>query len=301
MSKLNLRIFNGRRQQFNEATKVLITIVDGYQKTILRDYRGLNSLLFEVPFHDNFGDNHSVVAYADGFRQAGFFPVKLSDAYETTLDIMLVPDNPGFSFASARWDTVFARYPFLGGEVDNDSAKSRYEELLEAELPLACLLNLFEAMGQIHLGEGTPLSFIRQIRWDRRPVKDRFYAYCDPALIAQVQAAAKKNLFAQEPAPSVFHPGATRSWKQIQFGEANVQLTFHEGLNDQQKIGDVICVTMESDVDYYKDLGAHTFLELAVNGLTHSLTDPVDVYVLRWMAGRQAGLPEFAPLYTLTS
>jgi hypothetical protein len=30
------------------------------------------------------------------------------------------------------------------------------------------------------------------------------------------------------------------------------------------------------------------------------LTDPAMVYVLRWIAGRTAGIPEFAPLYTIT-
>jgi len=28
--------------------------------------------------------------------------------------------------------------------------------------------------------------------------------------------------------------------------------------------------------------------------------DPTEVYVMRWMAGRQAGVPEFAPMYTIT-
>jgi len=34
--------------------------------------------------------------------------------------------------------------------------------------------------------------------------------------------------------------------------------------------------------------------------LTHSLTDPVEVYVLRWIAGQHAGVPQFEPLFTLT-
>jgi hypothetical protein len=111
-----------------------------------------------------------------------------------------------------------------------------------------------------------------------------------------VAAAAGK--FAVENAPGLFHPGATSSWKQIQFGEANVQLTFHE--NDTKVIGGVKCVMIEPDIDYYRDLGAHTIFEVVPNGLTHSLTEPAEVYVLRWIAGRTAGIPEFAPLYTIT-
>jgi hypothetical protein len=35
------------------------------------------------------------------------------------------------------------------------------------------------------------------------------------------------------------------------------------------------------------------------NSITHGLTDPKKVYVLRWIAGRHAGIPEFSPPYTI--
>jgi hypothetical protein len=84
----------------------------------------------------------------------------------------------------------------------------------------------------------------------------------------------------------------------VTYGEANAQLTFHE--NDTRKIGSADCVTLELDIDYYRDPLAHAILEVLPNGLTHALTNPVEVYVLRWMAGQMAGTPEFAPLYTVT-
>jgi hypothetical protein len=40
-------------------------------------------------------------------------------------------------------------------------------------------------------------------------------------------------------------------------------------------------------------------IEVVTNALTHSVTDPRQVYVLRWMAGRHAGVPNFEPPYTL--
>ena len=45
---------------------------------------------------------------------------------------------------------------------------------------------------------------------------------------------------------------------------------------------------------------AHAILEVAANGIGGSLTDPREVYVLRWIAGRRAGRPEFNPLYTIS-
>jgi hypothetical protein len=303
LSQLNLRIFDGTRNPFAAPAKFLITITDGNQKQIIRKYYNAPILTFDdLPFYDNFGDLYSVVVWADGYRQVGFAPVKLSNSAPTNLDLMLVASDPGFSFVNARWSTVIQKFPFLGGDTDAAAAQARYENLLDQQpRALACFLNLVEAMSQIFLASGTPLTYIKQMRWDQPPQQDRFFAWCDAELVNQVRDAANHGLFSREVAPSVFHPGATNSWKQIQFGEANVQLTFHENAPDTKTINGVKCVTLEPDIDYFRDPGAHLILELIVNGLTHSLTDPAEVYILRWVAGQHAGVPQFAPLYTLTS
>ena len=302
MSQLHLRIFDGSRQLFSAPASFLVRIVDGNQKQQRwQDYTS-NDLLFpDLPFFDNLGDNYSVLVSAKGYKDAGFYPVKLSNAYVKTLDVMLVSKTPGFSFVNARWPTVKLKYPFLGSDVDDAAGAARYDDLLDrSERALACFLNLAEAMGDIPLAQGTPLTYIKQVRWDGdfRPAQDRFFSWCDAKLIDQVRVGASVRQFSEEPAPGLLHPGATHSWKQVQFGEANVQLTFHE--NDRQKIGGVDCVMLETDIDYFRDPLAHAIFEVIPNGLTHALTDPVEVYVLRWMAGRMAGVPEFSPLYTVT-
>ena len=300
-STLRLRIFDGSRQLFSKPADFLVKIVDGNQtQQVWRDYTQNDITFNGLPFYDNLFDNYTVVVSSDGYKQAGYQPVKLSNSYTTTLDIMLIADDPGFSFVNARWNTAKVDYPFVADGADNATGEQRYDNLLEAEEPLACLLNLCEAMSQIALPQGTPLQYIKQIRWDApyAPAQDRFFAWCDVGLIDQVKASAAAGKFAVENAPGLFHPGATSSWKQIQFGEANVQLTFHE--NDKLNLNGVDCVMLEPDIDYYRDLAAHTILEVIPNGLTHTLTDPAEVYVLRWIAGRTAGIPEFAPLYTIT-
>jgi hypothetical protein len=133
--------------------------------------------------------------------------------------------------------------------------------------------------------------------WDDTFAQDRFFGYADSKLIEQIKLATQRGEFAPDPDPWLFHHGATSSWKQIQFGEANVQLTFHEG--DTRTIDGVDCVKIEPDIDYYKDLGAHFLLEVVVNAISHTLTDPKQVYVLRWIAGRHAGVPDFDPPYTI--
>jgi hypothetical protein len=300
-STLRLRIFDGARQLFSKPAKFLVKIVDGNQtQHVWHDY-SQNDITFNgLPFYNNLFDNYTVVVSSDGYKQAGYQPVKLSNTYTTTLDIMLIANDPGFSFVGARWETAKADYPFVASGADNAMGEQRYDGLLEAEEPLACLLNLCEAMSQIALPQGTPLDYIKQIRWDApyAPAQDRFFGWCDVGLIDQVKASAAAGKFVIENAPGLFHPGATSSWKQIQFGEANVQLTFHE--NDKLTVNGVGCVMVEPDIDYYRDLAAHTILEVIPNGLTHTLTNPTEVYVLRWIAGRTAGIPDFAPIYTIT-
>jgi hypothetical protein len=58
-------------------------------------------------------------------------------------------------------------------------------------------------------------------------------------------------------------------------------------------------VVVEPDIDYYKDPLAHAIFEIMTNAVTHSLTDPRQVYMLRWIAGRRAGMPNFEPPYVL--
>lgn len=301
MSTLQLRIFDGTRQPFAAAADFLVTITDGNQKQQIRDYYQSNEITFDLPFFDNFGDDYTVVVWAQGHKQAGYVPVVLSDQYVRTLDIMLVSDNPGFNFADGVWDVAKARYPFLVGDVDDAAGASRYDDLAENQpKSLACLLNLGEAMGQLTLPQATPLEYIKQVRWEPEyaPAQDRFFCWCDRNLVDQVKASAAAGHLAEEINPGLLHPGATSSWKQIQFGEANVQLTFHE--NDTLDIDGVECIMLEPDIDYYRDLGAHIILEVIPNALTQTLTDPVMVYVLRWIAGQTAGIPEFAPIYTIT-
>jgi hypothetical protein len=302
MSKMLLRIFDGSRKLFSAAADFLVTITDGNETQQVRNYFQSSELFFDLPFFDNLGDNYTVVVWAKGYKQAGFTPVLLSDTYQKTLDIMLVPDDPGFSFADAKWDVIAPLYPFLGTGVDAGAAATRYGDLMEnTEETLACILNLCEAMSQIVLSQGTPLDYIKQLRWDApfTPAQDRFFAWCDPRLIDQVKIGAAAHQFAVENNPGLFHPGATSSWKQIEFGEANVQLTFHEG--DKQTIGDVECIMVEPDIDYFRDLGAHAIFEVIPNAITHSLTNPVEVYVLRWITGQTAGIPEFDPRFAITS
>lgn len=301
-STVTINVFDGTRQLFtiSPKKKILYTIVDGRQKIRYKQEQATASLrASNLPFYnDDDGDRYTVLAYADGYQQAGFVPVMLSPAVPATVDLMLIPKDPQLNFANAKWKTVSAQYPFLGTDVDDATAKTRYGDLMEDKpKALASLLNLTTAMSQIFLRAGTPLDYLKQVIWDQTLAQDRFFAWCDAKLIDEVRYAASRGQFEPEAAPWLFHPGASESWKEIRFGEANVQLTFHE--DQKQKIGGVDCIVVEPDIDYYKDPAAHGLFEVLPNKFTGGLSNPEFIYVLRWIAGRHAGLPEFNPPYTI--
>jgi len=294
-----LNVFDGTRKPLADGTDLLIRISDGVQHQLVNKDFARSSIQFQVPFSDNFVDDYTVLVTSDGYRDAGFFPVKVNPALPATVDLMLVPKKARYSFLG--WEDLKAKYSQFGdflccaGPADGQNNYER--QVREKPAALASLLNLTAAMSAIHLPVGTPLDYCKRIEWADSLAQDRFFGFADEKLVEQVKTAAAQGTFVQEPAPGMFHGDATSSFKQVQFGEANVQLTFHEGT--VEKIGGVRCIRVEPDIDYYKDLGAHTLLEVIPNTLSHGLTDPQVVYVPRWIAGRHAGVAEFDPSYTL--
>jgi hypothetical protein len=301
-SRLRVNVFDGSRQPIANDVELLITITDGSNKQLVRDnYR--TGQTFALPFYNNLFDNYTVVVYADGYTQAGFTPVKCSPQTPQTVEIMLLKTDAMFNFSQAGWDSLSAVNPLLFGILAHGSpspgaARDRYEQLMETRGPaLACLLNITTAMTAINLPFGNPLTYFKELIWDNSMAQDRFYGYADPVLYDQVRLAAAHGTFVREPGFAMFHKGATDSYKQIQFGEANVQLTFHA--DDKKQIDGLECIKMEPDIDYYEDLAAHALLEVIHNGIGGCLTDPKQVYFLRWIAGRRAGTPEFSPPYSI--
>jgi hypothetical protein len=303
---LTVNVFDGTRQPIGAGVQLLVRVIDGNQKEIVSDFYSTPSVLFEgLPFYNNFGDNYTVVVSADDYIQAGFHPVKIAPNSVQHIDLMLLPKASHFDFDNALWPTLKQTHPeFTGllahGAADDAAAQARYDDLrTNRPASLASFLNLATATSAISLPVGTPLGYIKEVMWDATFAQDRFFGYADKRLIDQIKIATQQGEFAPEIDPWLFHASATSSWKQIEFGEANVQLTFHEG--DTKQIDGVDCVKIEPDIDYYKDLGAHFLLEVIVNAVSHTLTDPKQVYVLRWIAGRHAGVPDFNPPYTIVA
>jgi hypothetical protein len=302
--KAIVNVFDGTRKPYSDTEDLLITVRDGNQKIVSREFHDSASVEFpRLKVFDNFGDNYTFLASAKGYKDAGFFPVRISADTPQIVDLMLVPKSSEINFA--RWSEVRKSHPLLAGALSAGAAtpaaaEARYNEFKEEQggAVLACLLNITAVMAQTLLPQRTALHYLKMVRWelegDSALAQDRFFGWADPGLIQQIEQAKTQKRFAD--APPTLHPGATRSYKQIEFGEANVQFTFHE--NDRLEVDGVNCVMLEADMDYFKDTLAHLLLEVAVNALG-DITDPRTVYALRWIAGRRAGVPEFEPPYTL--
>jgi len=294
-----ITLYDGTRQQIQKGD-FLIRIFDGFQNQLFADDRPAPTTVFKLPFKDNLQDNCRVLVSADGFSGSGFTPIPLSLKAVSMVDLMLIPHGADFKFQS--WADVKVSDPvistFLSIGSTDAQARAHYDDLRQAKpKALASLLNLATAMEAIQLPSKTPLDYFKEILWDESMAQDRFFGYADRSIVEQVRRAAADGEFSPEPNTGLFHPDATSSFKQIQFGEANVQLTFHE--KDTKKIDGVDCIKIEPDIDYFQDLGAHALLEVIPNAITHGLTEPKLVYVLRWIAGRHAGVPEFAPPYMI--
>jgi hypothetical protein len=310
-----INLVDGTRQALPSDVKWSARIFDGrppseWQETDI-DGTGSVELVKGLTFFDNLFDGYSVIISADGYQGAAWKPVNISPARPAVVNGMLLPQDGHFNFSGATLEVLSSRRPRFAEILSTgiDDGPTRYQNLMEESggSVLACMLNLLTAMSLIALPSGkTPIDYYWQPIWDNPlfPMQqDRFFAYADQALIADVASAAALGAFAEEVDPGVFHPGATLSYKQVQFDVTNVQLTFHQN-NALSVLGPngnaISCIVIEPDIDYYKDLLAHFFLEVIPNKLSGGLTDPREVYVLRWMAGRHAGL-NFDPLYTFTT
>src|SRR5436853_1496525 len=299
-AQIVVRVFNGTRQPIAANKNIAITLTDGNLKRVA-DHRSSKGpeRTFEVDFFNNFGDKYTVIVTADGYRDAGCF-VHVSQTEPKHADVMLLPTHATFRFPNADLASLKQNQPelfdLLVKGVKEDEAATRYANLMkDHSATLAAIMNITTAMAQIELGPGAVvLDYFKQLIWDDTMAQDRFYAYAGHALIDQVRQAADAGKFAEEKNPGAFHTGATLSYKQTQFEQGNIQLTFHEQA-ETPAIDGKVCVKVEPDIDYYKDLIAHGLGEVLPNHVTKGLTDPEKVYLLRWIAGQEAGSAEFDP------
>ena len=292
-----VRFFDGARKPLTLGkNKILLRIMDGRHREVLsRWVTGPEIRVEGLPVRDNPDDYYSVVAVAKGWKDTGVFPVVISAGKARDADLMLIPRKGRFDFSRVTWDHLPALAPQLAGLVAGKATtdRERFEGLVrDRPEHAASLLNIAKATSLIDVGGRSALSYYKELQWDDLS-RSYAFAWVEESLLERLRADRKR--FRKELAPHIFHPGATCSFKQREFGEGNVQFTFNE--NRKKVVDGVRLVMMETDMDLYRDDLAHFVFEVAPVLGQRGMIDPLAVYQLRWMAGRLAGAPEFDPLY----
>ncbi len=294
-TSLMVNLFDGARQPLSGPQRVLIRLINGAGRILsARYHRGPSVYFAEVPCHGDFRDNYRIVASAPGCMTSGVASLALTPGRLASVDLMVLPRNGSFHFRNATWDRLQASRPHWAQLLE----RAPYEDLLERQpAALAGMLNLFAALEQTPLNGGTAIQYIAEVAWTPEPAADRIFAWARRELLTEVARGVQAGMFNPELLPGAFHPGATASFKETRLEAANLQITFHEKSREQRRGEE--CVMVELDMDYYPDLGAHALLEVLPNTLLGRKTDPRVIYMMRWMAARRSGLPEFDPLYTV--
>ncbi|MCA9805536.1 MAG: hypothetical protein KC777_26380 [Cyanobacteria bacterium HKST-UBA02] len=290
---IQVEIVDGTRQPLPAGTEVLVRVIDGNQKEILARYVKSSSITVDnLEFHDNFQDLYTVIVWSRGYKQAGFHPVRLQRGKTASVFLMLRPEHARLDFSYATWDKLKLRLPSLSAALSSGlsdrEARERYEQLMrDKPLVLAHLLNVGSVLERLELPSGkTIMPFYRLILFDETLEQDKFFAYVDRRLVGELRAAVAAGIFEYAAGADVFHKGNTASFKETDFWEANVQITFYE--RDSRVVDGIELVRVDTDIDYYRDPAAHILLEVIPNTLGGKMTNPLEVYQLRWIASRSS-------------
>ncbi|HET9467159.1 MAG TPA: hypothetical protein VFO48_02060 [Vicinamibacterales bacterium] len=312
-------VVNGARAPLDHGVELLVTAIDGRERPVVRGSVKVTSAqpirLENLEVRDNLDDRYTVLLAARDHVDAGFTPVRVEAGKTQHLHLMML--RRGASFRFTDFDAIEASQPlcaFLGDKHhgDRDAALARFEQLrAESEPALACLLNITAALQQMTLvpHEDLDTNPFLSFKALESAHQDRIFAWVDKRLVSQLAETSRQNgnggVSRIVTAPKGMHEGATVSYKQTDFGEGNVQFSFHDKV---ENIRGVDCVKVDVDIDYYKDTAAHLLLEVFPNTLkskiygkhaSTALTDPRKVYGIRWIAGERFGRP-FKPLFTLS-
>lgn len=313
---LVVTLYGGSRQLLRPEAPTLVTLRNMAGKTLVsRFIEGNQIRITDVPT-GGADDTYCIVVAAPRHKDAGFGPLPLRDDQAREIAMMLVPRSAEIEFPeSLDWRTLADLCPALAAVLRGADPR-RNQDLFAARLsdarePMASLFNIVEALRTLPLQGAPVLPLFHEI--DLVPddgvhrvgiARDRFFGFADVELLRRLPTSAD---FEKEDAS--LHRNADASFKEMRFGEANLQFTF-DSTNKKTIAVDgrsVECVSVEMDMDYFKDKAAHLFLEVIPNEFgqrvfhdANARTDPRQVYCRRWMAQKNlSAAGDFAPLFSM--
>ena len=273
-----LSVFDGARQLLPVGKRLRFRLQDGAQK---KQYDGFQKKprvkINDLPFSNSRIDGYAVVVTGGGYEQTGLHPLKLVENTVTKVDLMTLKKRAKLRLEPALWRNLSKSHPawttYLQADREEDAAARRHDRWRDTRPEhLAAFLNFAEALSDLKFRDDDAFSYFKQPAANHLTKdfkRDRCFAFADPKLVEQIEDAVGKGTFVG--ANASLHPGATRSFKEVRFGVANVQITLHE--NDRKRIKGTNCIKVEVDIDYFRDVGAHALLEVIPNKFG-GVTDP---------------------------
>jgi hypothetical protein len=304
---LRIRVEDGNHQPFKDGVPIDISAYDRKKDLMYRstvDERTAQEYLPFVNLSDQVAEK--VVIFKRGFHEVTFHISELAEGV-SSLNIMLVPLNGDFDFRSSHWQSIRGHrsqlHALMVGHESDSIVAARWEALIERQpMRAAAFLIISNALSEPARSEGNLLQYYKEVVWDSSMAQDRFFAYAAyRPLVAAMEARVAHGTWDVDRHFKSLHKGlaelpdseATSSYKETDLRWANVQVTLHE--HNHEVIDGVDCVLVETDMDYYKNPIMHDGLEVGLNMITGSKTDPRKVFFLRSLAEQFAGWPQFSP------
>src|SRR5690242_8375119 len=96
---IRLNVADGTRQPIKENLQFLLRVLNGSKKQVAAKFvQGPVVPIVGLPYHDNLDDWYTIIVHADGYQDAGVYPVKLKVGTLLDAYVMLVPNDAAFHF-----------------------------------------------------------------------------------------------------------------------------------------------------------------------------------------------------------
>jgi hypothetical protein len=240
---INLTMYSADRTLWSHG-KVRIQVIDPFSDSevlMAEDTAAGPTALLESVLADK-GRIYAILVSAEGYRQAGIYPVKARANGLVQAAVMLLPEKARFEFPQPllsrlkTYSPVFWAALVAGGMTDASLADMEPERL-------ACVLNIEAKLRNTRVTGIPAMEFVRGIEGAGGIGADRLHARLDRMLIEKLQAEAAGGNFVALTGPRETFP---LSFKQrVPFG--SLQLSFSESDNGE-------LVDAEINIDLWPDI-----------------------------------------------
>lgn len=287
---LNISVFDASRQLWR-GPEVRLRLTDPFTSSSNKNIvdrnmkKGTNTIVVDgIPA--DAGQRYILFVDADKHRSHSVFPVKPISNGETSLNVMLIPNDPVPNFAAFSYAELQMKSPQFHSALSQNVPESDFLGLAKADakfghIRMATLLNIEAKLRATALKQGQAVDSIRLFANADSLERDRFKVQVTedmPGKVRGLKTFSELNPDLNE----LNHKGFPVSFKE-KVAFCSLQLSFAKKAENGLLAADI-------DIDLLTDIGH--FGEVIKNKITKMKTDPFTIYVLLFDQG-------IRPLYTL--